>query len=62
MLVKEDTPRSDDTANSWQRFENLARRLFAVPKHELDEEMAKDKPERDKKKPKINQPKENPEA
>lgn len=33
---------AQDEVDSWGNFTSLARRLFAVPKHELDEEIAKE--------------------
>jgi len=36
--------RQDET-DSWGNFTGLARRFFAVPKHELDEEITKEKAE-----------------
>jgi len=47
-------PQSNSTHSDKTPFDNftdLARRLFAVPKHELDEEIAKEKAESKAEKP-----------
>ena len=41
----------DDSLTPFERFENMTRGLFNVPKHELDEELAKEKAEGKAKKP-----------
>jgi hypothetical protein len=45
-MNNEASTHSDNTP--FDNFTDLARRLFAVPKHELDEEIAKEKAEQQK--------------
>ncbi len=52
-----------DEKTPYDNFTDLARRLFAVPKHELDEEITKEKAERDAEKPaRKSKPREHKEA
>ena len=41
-------PNWEDTPQSFEKFEKLARGLMAVPKKELDKELAKDERKKDK--------------
>ena len=41
----------DDALTPFEKFENMARGLFNVPRHELDEEIAKEKAEGKAEKP-----------
>ena len=43
--MKQDTDSHGSDKTPFDNFTDLARRLFAVPKHELDEEIAKEKAE-----------------
>lgn len=40
-------PDTDDGQTPMQRFESFARKLFAVPKSEIDEQREKEQQERD---------------
>ena len=44
-------PEKPEAGAAFTRFEDLARRLFAVPKYELDEEIAKEQAENKAEKP-----------
>jgi len=59
-MNNEATKQTDSTP--FDNFADLARRLFAVPKHELDEEIAKEKAEskadKPARKPKLQKQKE----
>lgn len=46
--MKQDASNASDQRAPSQKFEELALRLFKVPKPELDVEIAKDKAERDR--------------
>ncbi len=46
--MKQDASNASNHLTPSQKFEELALRLFKVPKPELDAEIAKDKAERDK--------------
>lgn len=48
-MTQTDSTHSEKTP--FDNFADLARRLFAVPKHELDEEIAKEKAESKAEKP-----------
>jgi hypothetical protein len=43
-------PNWEDTPQSFERFEKLAKGLMAVPKKELDKQIAKDRKQASKKK------------
>jgi len=45
-------PNWEDTPQSFERFERLAKALIAVPKKELDRELAKDERKKQKTRPK----------
>jgi hypothetical protein len=48
-------PNWEDTPQSFERFERLAKALVAVPKKELDKELAKDARKKRQKAPKESQ-------
>lgn len=48
MTPKDPKPKPDDKSDEYRRFEDFARKLVAVPKHEIDAERAKEAAEKAK--------------